>query len=272
MRAATPLDQPRAIGAASVSSKAGARGCSCIDGLRQSGALKVLFPQARTALEAILINTAGGITGGDSFMIEATAGKASHLSLTTQAAERGYKAQSGQTGRVQTKLCGEANSTLFWLPQETILFEGTRVSRRLTVELHDSARFLMVEPILFGRCAMGEDVRDISFRDRIEIRRSGQTVYKDGIDLEGDVATTLDRPAIANGARAMASIVYICENASAQITTLQNLIGAKGGVSLLREDLLVMRLLAEDGYALREALLPCLDLLSQNTLPQSWRL
>lgn len=271
MRAATPLDQPRAIGAAVVSSKVGPRG-SCIDGLRQSGALKLLFPQGRSALETIVINTAGGVTGGDRFSIEATAGVGSHLSMTTQAAERAYKAQTGQTGRIRTRLHAKAQSTLFWLPQETILFDGACINRCLTVDVEPSAQLLMVEPILFGRQAMQEDVRDIAFRDRIEINQAGMPIYRDGIFLAGDAAAHLDRPAVGNGARAMASVIYIAPNASAQITPLRRILMNKGGASLLRKDLLALRLLAKDGFSLRQALLPCLDLLSNNTLPQSWRL
>ncbi|MFK7764719.1 MAG: urease accessory protein UreD [Roseobacter sp.] len=271
MRAATPLDQPRAIGAAAVSSKAGPYG-SCIDGLRQSGALKMLFPQGRDALEAIVINTAGGVTGGDNFTIDATSGDDSHLSLTTQAAERGYKAQSGQIGCIRTTLRAKSGSTLFWLPQETILYDGARINRTLSVDLEPSARFLMVEPILFGRRAMSEDVHDITFHDRIDIRQAGVPIYKDGINLTGNVARQLDRPAIANGARAIASVLCVMPNASGQLAPLRDLLGDAGGVSLLREDLLTLRLLAEDGFYLRQALLPVLDHLSNNSLPLSWRL
>ena len=120
MRVATPLDQPRAIGDARLSSKRGPAG-SCIDGLRQSGAMKVLFPRRRDLLEAVLINTAGGITGG---------------------------------GHLRTSLTAARGSTLFWLPQETILYDGAALDRRLEVDIAPNATFLMVEPVLFGRRAV----------------------------------------------------------------------------------------------------------------------
>jgi urease accessory protein len=271
MRVATPLDQPRAIGAARVSSKTGPRG-SCIDGLRQSGAMKVLFPTRRDWVEAVLVNTAGGITGGDRFDIAAAAGPGSHLVLTTQAAERAYRAQSGQTGRMRTELAADDGSTLFWLPQETILYQSAALDRRLEVDLHPRAHFLMVEPVLFGRRAMGEDVHALHFRDRIDIRSGGRLIYRDGLHLDGDVARHLDRPAIANGARAMANVVWHHPAARGRLDAVRGLIGTTGGASLLAEGLMVLRLLAEDGYALRRSLLPVLDLLTDNTLPQSWRL
>ena len=271
MRPVTSLDQPRAIGAALVSSKARA-GQSHIDKLRQSGALKLLFPRSSGTLEAVLINTAGGITGGDVYSIDAQAGAGSELRVTTQAAERAYRAQPGQTGTMTTKLSVSNDASLQWLPQETILFEGAALTRRLDVDLDESARFLMVEPVLFGRRAMGEDLHDLRFDDRVDIRRNGTPIYRDGVRLLGDVAAQLDRPAVAAGARAMANLVYVAPDAAALLTELRGLIGTAGGVSLLNDTVLVARILAPDGFTLRRSLLPALDRLTTNRLPPSWRL
>lgn len=271
MRAATPLDQPRAIGQAYVSSKAGPTG-STLDGLRQSGALKLLFPKTAPRFEAILINTAGGVTGGDDFRLHATAGEGAHLTVTTQAAERVYRAQDGQIGHVGNRLEVAENGSLYWLPQETILYDQAALHRRLSVHLAPSARFLMVEPVLFGRRAMGEDPRALRFRDRVEIRRDGQPIYRDGITFDGAAASQLDRPATGLGGRAMASLVWVDPSAAAKLKTVRNLLNGLGGASLLQDDVLVLRLLAEDGFALRSALVPLLDLLTENTLPSSWRL
>jgi urease accessory protein len=271
MRAPTPLDQPRAIGAAYVRAKKTAAG-SAIDGLRQSGAYKVLFPRQTRVLEGIVINTAGGVTGGDSFELQAIAGSGSRLTITTQAAERGYAAQAGQKGRISTTLKAESQSALCWLPQETILYNGAAIDRKLVVEIDRDARFLMVEPILFGRHAMGEDVTKLAFRDRVIIRRAGRPLYRDGLNLTGNQAEQMDRPAIGQGARAMASLVYVAPDAAGRLDTLRDHLGAKGGASMLGEDVLVARVLAEDGFDLRRSLIPVLENLTENTLPQSWRL
>lgn len=271
MRTTTSLDQPRAIGAAMVSSKSRAGG-SHIENLRQSGALKLLFPRNNGPLEAILINTAGGITGGDAFTVSATAGAATELTLSTQAAERAYRAQPGLTGELSTKLQVAENARLNWLPQETILYDGSALRRRLDVEIAENAYFLMVEPVLFGRRAMGEDLHDLRFDDRVNIRQAGRLIYRDGVSLHGDVAAQLDRPAIANGARAMANLVLVSPKAEGSIAPLRNMIGAQGGVSLLRPGVLTARLLAGDGFDLRKSLVPVLDHLTHNQLPKSWRL
>jgi urease accessory protein len=271
MRAAIPLDQPRAIGSAFVSTKRTPRG-DALDGLRQLGALKLLFPRKPAGVEAILINTAGGITGGDRFDIRAEAGADTTLTLTTQAAERAYRAQQGQTGQVHTQLVARAGSRLHWLPQETILYREAALNRKLRADIEPGARFLMVEPVLFGRRAMGEEVDALAFHDHIDIRRAGRPLYRDGLRLTGDVARLLDRPATGAGARAMASLLWVAPEAPARLDPVRSLIAGTGGASLLAADVLVLRLLAEDGYALRRSLVPVLDLLTENTLPQSWRL
>jgi len=138
----------RARGAVSLGVQRVAQGGSGLKTLRQEGSLRAIFPKApRGALDAVILNTAGGVTGGDQFSVSASAGCGAQVSLTTQAAERIYRAAGPEAGRMTTSLRAEAGAQVFWLPQETILFEGSRLQRRLAVQLDQSARFLMVEPI-----------------------------------------------------------------------------------------------------------------------------
>lgn len=241
--------------------------------LRQSGSMKLAFPRApRTDAEAILINTAGGITGGDLFEIAAEVRTGATLTLTTQAAERAYRAQRGEVGSVTTKLSVENDAQLNWLPQELILFNRCALKRRLEISLQKDARLLMVEPVVFGRAAMQEVLRDVHFQDRIKIMREDHPIYIDGMDLLGDATAHLSHRTIANGAGAMASLVYVNPKAEAMLTLVRHMLPPTAGASLLADDILVMRQLAPDSFELRRALVPVLDLLSTYSLPTSWRL
>ncbi len=262
---------PRAKGRVSLSSKISA-GRSALAGLRQSGALKLLFPRAQERLQAIIINTSGGITGGDRFALTADIAAGTHVGLTTQAAERAYGARSGETGHVRTAITLGDGASLHWLPQELILYDGCALERRLRIDLAETAALLMVEPVVFGRMAMGEVLTSGRFRDRIEINRDGLPLYRDGLYLHGDIAARLARPATAAGAAAMASALYVAPDAGARLTAVRAHLGETGGASLLHPDVLTVRVLAPDGYGLRQHLLPVLDLLSKSTLPPSWRL
>lgn len=264
--------QPRAKGACNVVVLSDG-GATRIRGLRQSGSLKLVFPKThRPDVEAVIVNTAGGITGGDCIDIAAELKAGATLTLTTQAAERAYLAQLGEIAKVQTVIKVGPDAQLNWLPQELILFDGSAINRRLTIDLAKDARLLMVEHMVFGRTAMGERLNKVTFADHVRVSRDGQPLYLDGVRLGEDATGHLDRPAIAGGARAMASLVYVAPDAPAHLENVRKLLPDAAGASLMSADVLVMRLLATDGFEMRRSLIPVLDLLSQNTLPTSWRL
>ncbi len=264
-------DPPRARGTVRVTTKPGVRG-TVIDNLYQKGAAKVVFPRATIGMTAVMLNTSGGVTGGDRFDYTATAGPDTHLTVTTQACERAYRALPGEAGRIDTTLTVAENATLWWLPQETLLFDGCNLVRRLTCTLAASARALIVEPVCFGRLAMGEASIHGAMSDRIELTRAGAPLVLDAWRLAGDMGAALAHSATGGGARAMVSLTYVAPDAEGQLETLRDRLGDAGGASLLAADVLVMRLLAPSGYALRQRLLPVLDHLTGGALPLCWRL
>lgn len=262
--------QPRANGKLHLSTKrAGNR--SVLDALHQSGSSKCLFPQsARHGLEAVILNTAGGVTGGDAFSFSAHAAADTELTMTTQACERAYKAQPGQTGRIRNRLQVAAGARVNWLPQETILFDGCALDRRLSVDMDKDASLLMVEPMVFGRHAMGETLTDIHLSDRIEIRRADQMLYLDAVRLNGNAQAHLAQAFIAGGAGAMASVVYIADDAEARLDGIRTALPETAGASLIKKDVLVLRILAQDSFVLRLSLLPILRRLNGSELPRCW--
>lgn len=269
---AAPL-QPRTRGAGSISVRAGADGVTRLANLRQSGAMKLILPRVfRPDLEAVIVNTAGGVTGGDRLQLDAAAGPGACLTLSTQAAERIYRAQPGEVGRVETRLTAAEGARMNWLPQETILFDHAALDRRLGVDLAANASLLMVETLVFGRAAMGEVLRAAHLRDRVRINRDGAPIYLDGIALDGDVQARLARPAIADGAGAVATLVFVSGQAEALLVPLRALLPAAAGATLLPGGVLVARLLAADSFDLRRAVIPALMLLNDGHLPLNWRL
>jgi urease accessory protein len=263
----------RARGTLNISAVSAAGDQSRLKDLRQQGSYRAIFPRPiKGTIEAVIINTAGGITGGDKFATKVTAYDHAKVSVTTQAAERIYRAPNATAGSMQTWLEVKPNAQLYWLPQETILFEGSRLRRRLEVDVAQGAKFLMVEPLVFGREASGESLQSCSLDDSVCITCDEKPVYVDRIKLNGDIAATLKRPAVANGARAMASIVLVDPTAKALLDGVRALLPSSGGASLLADNILVIRLLCSDSFALRTALLPILTHLTHNAVPKNWRL
>jgi len=235
---------------------------------REEGCAKLRMPTmcAGQAPEAIIINTSGGLAGGDRLEFEVRA--ASDVCLTTQAAEKIYRALSNET-RISTRLSGQGAARLLWLPQETILFDGARLERSLEVELQEKASLLAVESVVLGRKAMGESLTDFSFHDRWRIRRGGRLIYAE--ELRFDPARMLGAAAL-DGARAFATLIFVRTEAERFLEPLREIFADRGGVSAW-DGKLVARLIGVDGFDLRKALIPALTLLAApNELPKVWTL
>src|SRR5260221_7724053 len=177
--------------------------------LHESGSLRVRFPSPEAeGLSAVFVNTAGGVAGGDRFDVDITAGEGSRLEVTTAAAEKVYRAQ-GPAAQLNIALKAADGSHLSWLPQETILFDRARVSRRIDIDLAESASLLLCEIVVFGRAAMGERMQSGAFVDRWRLRRGGRLVFAETILLDGNIGEKLARPAIAKGGVAIGTALIV---------------------------------------------------------------
>ncbi len=254
------------------------RGQTRLADLFQEGSAKIRFPASpSSALEAVLINTAGGMTGGDRLHWQAEAAAAASLTLTTPASEKAYRAGEGEA-RVDVALRAGQGARLAWLPQETILFDGAAVTRRIEVDLAGDAELLLVEPLVFGRSAMGETVRECHFRNSWRVRVGGKLIHAEEFRLHGDAQSILAARAVAAGATAMASILAIGGQAPSRLAEVRallarhpDLVSAASHVSIGRNGKLLARLVAGDGYSLRKALSPLVGLLNGAAgLPKIW--
>lgn len=238
--------------------------------LYQRGALKVRLPRGHgTAPEAVLINTAGGLTGGDRIAIRVEVPPGARATVTTQAAERIYRS-IGDAAEVEAQLTVGAGGRLDWLPQETILFNRGVLRRRLDADLAEGAALLLAEAVIFGRRAMGEAVSAGALHDRWRVRRGGKPIFADDFRLEGDLAALLPRAAALAGHGAMASLLYVGDDAAGLVDPVRAALGDAGGASAFGGKL-VARVVAEDGLALRRALVPALTALRAGApMPRMW--
>ncbi|MEL6505601.1 MAG: urease accessory protein UreD [Pseudomonadota bacterium] len=274
----------RAIGEGAVAWSAEA-GCTALANLRQQGCAKIRLPKqhSREATpEAVFINSSGGMTGGDRLQWSVTVNDAANARITTQACERVYRS-SGGTARADVKLKLGKGASLAWLPQETILFDGGSLSRTIHVDMDETASLLMVEPLIFGRTAMGEDVSTGYFRDRWRITQNGGLLHAEDLLLGGTadapISQTLAKKFIADGNLALATLVMVDPRGQSFVEPLRAILGQQGGAlgqlgaAGWWNGKLVARIIAKDGYALRQSLVPALHLLSgDRPLPRCWHL
>ncbi|WP_319824856.1 urease accessory protein UreD [Thalassovita sp.] len=262
--------QPRAEGRALIRSKL-RDGASVLADLKTQGCLKMLFPRGSgDRLTGVFLNTAGGITGGDRLSFDAAALQGSRLALTTQAAERIYRAQPGQVGQVRNRLTIADGARLDWLPQETILFDHGALDRSLSVDMAPGARLLAVETLILGRSAMGEALSATHLTDRIRVRKGAELVFADTLRMGSDTLPRLPGQAMLGGALALASVLFIAPEAEAHLPALRDMLPGTGGVSLVRPGVLFARLVAPDSHDLRRSLIPVLTHLNDAQLPRTW--
>lgn len=239
--------------------------------LHESGSLRVRFPSPEdSGLSAVLVNTAGGIAGGDRFEIDLAAGEGSRLTVTTAAAEKIYRA-AGAPAELNVTLKAESRAHLSWLPQETILFDRVKIKRRFEIDLSEDASLLLCEIIVFGRIAMGERIRSGEFSDHWRLRRGGKLIFAENIRLDGDIGAKFDSPAIANGGVAIGTALIVPgDDALAErIRELSESFGCEVGISAWN-GFAMARFCAQDAARLRADMMAVLGRASGSALPRLW--
>src|SRR3984957_20288154 len=141
--------------------------------LFETGVLRWRFPRSSNPCEAAIVNTGGGVAGGDCYSVSLTLSEGAEVEATTPSAERIYRSE-GPAASIATRLTLMPSTRLVWLPQETLIFEGARLERRLELDTSSEAEFLVAETLVFGRLAMGETQIDARVRDSWRIRRDGR--------------------------------------------------------------------------------------------------
>ena len=175
--------------------------------VHESGSLRVRFPSPETdALSAVLINTAGGVAGGDRFSVSVHADAGARVTLTTAAAEKIYRSH-GPDAEIAVDLKLGEGARLAWLPQETILFDRAALARRIEIDMAATAALLCAEIVVFGRAAMNEQLREGRYVDRWRLRCDGKLAFAETLRLVGDIGDKLARRAVANGGAAIATVL-----------------------------------------------------------------
>ncbi|MBI1218754.1 MAG: urease accessory protein UreD [Rhodobacteraceae bacterium] len=259
----------RTRGRAAVALGSGAR----LTGLHQSGSAKAMLPRMHGAPpEVVFLNTSGGLTGGDRLAYELTLAPGAVAVATTQTAERVY-ASAGGRAEVEVSLKLGAGAALDWLPQETILFDRSALSRRLVADLAEGARLLLAETVVLGRAAMGERLATVWLHDWREVRRGGVPVLVEPLRLTG--ATLSAGPACLGAARAMATVALIAPGAEDALGPLRAMLATVEGVEVAATawgGKCVVRMLAPDAQPLKRALASVLNTLRGAPLPRVWQM
>jgi urease accessory protein len=237
----------------------------------EEGSLRVRCPgQPASELEAVIVNTAGGVAGGDRFTLDVDVAPLARLVVTTASAEKVYRTLE-PAASIDVKLAVGTGGALAWLPQETILFDRARLNRSIEIDVAEGAQLLLAEAVVFGRAGMGEALDDCSLFDRWRLRRNGALIHAEAVRLDGAVAAKLAEPAAAKGGIAVATVLVVPgdEATSESVRALAGEFRGEVGVSAWN-GFAVIRLCAADGAALRHDLVSVLTAIRGTALPRLW--
>lgn len=237
--------------------------------LYQAGSGKAMLPPA-PGCEMVLLNTSGGLTGGDRMEISVTQEAGTRLTVTTQTAERAYRSTSGRA-RVSARFAVAAGAHLDLLPQETILFERAALARDQDIALTGNASCLWAETLILGRAAMGEVVHHLDLSECRRITRDGRPVFVENLRLDDAALAGRDRAALLGGCRALATLVLVAPDAGDRLARARAALGEAGAASAF-DGKLVARLMAPDGFPLRRALMRLIEALRPGPLPRVWQI
>jgi urease accessory protein len=238
---------------------------------RESGCLRARFPNSdANTLEAVILNTAGGIAGGDQLALDIEVGRGAGITIATAAADKVYRSL-GPDATIDVRLSIDPSGKLRWLPQEMILFDGARVRRSITIDLAEEATVILAEAVVFGRSAMGERLSAGAFFDRWRVRRGGKLVYAETVRLDGMIGEKLAQAAVAANAAAIATVLLTPadDSAVAALRGLSQDFAGEVGVSCWN-GVTVVRFCAQDAAELRRDLALVLAKCGGGPLPRLW--
>jgi urease accessory protein len=179
-----------------------------IDDLFQRSPVRIMFPRSADGglEETVLINTAGGIAGGDRLEYEISALANASITVTSQAAEKVYRALD-EPSRITTKLRAHGSARLAWLPQETIIFNLAKVNRRTEIEVSSGAELLALDWLVLGRAAHGEEMVGGCIRDSWLVKKDGRLIWADTFRAVDDLFSQLYRTALLSDCKAVATLI-----------------------------------------------------------------
>ena len=270
--AARTLDNIRVDGGIRATLSLRPDGPTGIATLAERGGYRLMFPRTHSPhAEAVIVNTGGGVVGGDRIKLDFTIGDGADATVTTQAAERIYRS-TGPFSEIEARLDVSHGARLLWAPQETILFSGARLRRKYEVDVSSTARLLFVESMIFGRTASGEVMDRGALHDSWRIRRDGRLVFAESNRLDDVSEDVLRHPAVLGPSRALACILYVAADAEAQLASVREVlesVGA-GGAASAWNGLLVVRFVTDAARDMRHAMVRVMQELSGASMPRVW--
>ena len=142
------------------------------------------YPETDGTCHVYILHPPGGIVGGDELQIETHIDQDAKCLVTTPGATKLYRSGGG-TALITNILTIARQGVLEWMPQETIVFDGSRSVATTDVHLQTGSEFCGWDIVCFGRPAAGEVFNSGSYRQAFRIWRDHRPIAIESNVLEG---------------------------------------------------------------------------------------
>ena len=213
---------------------------------------KPFYPESPKVCHVYLLHPPGGVVHGDQLKIDVTIEPSAHALITTPAAGKFYRS-NGQFASLTQTLQVEDSALLEWLPQETLLFNASKVHLKTLITLSKNARFIGWEMLCLGRKASAEPYIAGECRQHFELWRDNKPLFIERCQIEGRASMLKEKWGMDHWPLTATLIATNCTKT--QLKAVQELFeqlstaaqpGFRGHISVtLKEDLLICRFLGE---------------------------
>lgn len=218
---------------------------------------KPFYPESPKVCHIYLLHPPGGVVHGDQLKINATIKPSAHALITTPAAGKFYRS-AGQVAALTQTLQVEDGAFLEWLPQETLLFNESKVHLKTLITLSSKARFIGWEMLCLGRKASAEPYSSGQCRQHFELWRDNKPLFIERCQIEGQAPMLKEKWGMDHLPLTATLIATNCTKV--QLKAVQDLFAQasftkkhiKAHISVtLKDDLLICRFLGEQAEQAR---------------------
>jgi len=161
-------------------------GKSVPSSIKHFGPLRVqrpFYPEKDETCHLYLLHPPGGVVGGDILNITVTANEKSKSLMTTPGATKIYRSNTGSN--IHQTLSLEKESTVEWMPQETILFNDAQTVINTHVQLSEGSRLFFWDILCLGLPANNEKFTSGHCGQSLKIFRGKKPILIENNHFEG---------------------------------------------------------------------------------------
>ncbi len=207
---------------------------------------KPFYPESPKVCHVYLLHPPGGVVHGDQLNIDAIIEPFAHALITTPAAGKFYRSD-GQFASLNQTLNVHESAKLEWLPQETLLFNDSKVHLKTQIKLAKNARFIGWEMLCLGRKASSEPYTLGLCRQKFELWRDNIPLFIERCQIDGQSDMLKKKWGMDHWPLTATLVATDCTKV--ELKSVQDLLATmdvKGHISVtLKEELLICRFLGE---------------------------